>query len=89
MTDREARRRFVWASVVIVSALTFATSYQVVARMDPPRPKGRVATPAPAASPRELPTSERVAKREAPVRGLVPAPAPQRRVVSARRTRAS
>jgi hypothetical protein len=83
MTDREIRRRLVWASVVLVSALTFAASYFVVARVELPRQNAT-----PVASPQSIPTPEQVASPSPPFRGLVPASA-RRRVVTVRRTRAS
>lgn len=89
MTDRDARRRIVWASVVLVSALTFAASYLVVADVDRPRYKTSVLVLAPVASGQVLPALQRVASVQPPVRGLVPAAAPQRRVITIRRTRAS
>jgi hypothetical protein len=79
MTERDVRRRVVWASVVFVSALTFAASYLVVTEVDRPRERARVS----------VPTNERVASAQPPVPGLVPPAAPRRRVVTVRRTRAS
>ncbi|MBK7584457.1 MAG: hypothetical protein IPI67_30160 [Myxococcales bacterium] len=88
MTEREVRRRIVWASVVFVSALTIATSFLIIGRVE--RERTRVV--APAVTPMEpppTPSQPRFARAQPPVSGLVPAPAPRRRVVAIRRTRAS
>jgi hypothetical protein len=89
MTEREVRRRIVWASVVFVSALTIATSFLIIARVD--RERTRVVAPAVTPIIERPPASSqpRVARAQPPVSGLVPAPAPRRRVVAVRRTRAS
>lgn len=88
MTEREVRRRIVWASVVFVSSLTIATSFLIIARVDHERT--RVVAPAvPPSEPPPVPSQPRVASAQPPVSGLIPAPAPRRRVVAIRRTRAS
>lgn len=88
MTEREIRRRIVWASVVVVSALTIAMSFLIIGRVD--RERTRVMAPAVTPSERPLaPSQPRVASAQPPVSGLIPAPAPRRRVVAIRRTRAS
>jgi hypothetical protein len=94
MTDRDVRRHLALASVVFVCALTLAASYGIVSDVDRERQQARVVTvprarltPLAHATPQEVVAS--VASAQPPVPGLVAAPAPRKRVVVVRRTRAS
>lgn len=94
MTDRDVRRHLALASVVFVCALTLAVSYGVVSDVDRDARRGRAVTVPLARAPapvRQAPgeAGPTVASAKAPAPGLVPAPAPRKRVVVVRRTRAS
>lgn len=88
MTDRDVRRKIVWASVVFVSALTIAASFSIIARVDRERAAQLVRPVAPPETPRP-PSQQLASNARPPVTGLLPAPTPRRRVVAVRRTRAS
>jgi len=80
MTDArtDARGRIVDCSVVAVAALVLGGATLVVADVDASRPRAPLA-----------PESITLAASPAPAPGLTPAPRPARRVVVARRSRAS
>ena len=90
MTKRETQKRLVDLSIITISALALGGAYLLAARVDSAR---ELNTPAESSlefgEPTALAQPAAAISPAPPVAGLIPAPAPRRRVVVIRRSRAS
>jgi hypothetical protein len=90
MTKRETQKRLIDLSIITISALALGGAYLLAARVDSDRGFN---TPADSSleifEPLALAQPAAAMSQAPPVAGLIPAPAPRRRIVVIRRSRAS